>query len=210
MTTFAHEEIPTTIQEQKPTEGPTEAEFDPEYKHPFQYKWVVWEHRNDCENYADNIQPVCEFDTVEVFWTYWHHLPQPVDFFFAPRQSRKTISNRSVVSYSIFREKIKPEWEDPVACKGGEWRIRRFKNLDDVNHIWEEITLLVLGCSLKCNENIIGVRVVDSSHPTTNKAMYNVEIWFDDMDCAEDIKNSIGENIPELDISKMYLRSHSG
>ena len=178
-------------------------------KHPFEHKWFIWEHRNDGETYADNLKCVCNFDTVEDFWLYWKYLPQPVEFFFAPKQPRRLISNRSVVSYSIFRENIKPEWEDPVASRGGEWRIRRFKNLDDVNAIWEEIALLVLGSSLKRSENIIGIRVVDSSHPTTNKAMYNVEIWFDNMAYAEDIKVSIGENIPDLDVSKMYLRSHS-
>tara|TARA_B100001094_G_C18170082_1_gene794554 strand:- start:1501 stop:2127 length:627 start_codon:yes stop_codon:yes gene_type:complete len=192
------------------TEG-TEAQEEPsvDEKHPFQYKWVVWEHRNDCQNYADNINPVCSFDTVEDFWAHWIYLPQPVEFFYAPRQPRKLVYGRSVVSYSIFRENIKPEWEDPIACKGGEWRIRRFKNLDEVNSIWEEIALLVLGGSLKHSENIIGIRVVDSSHATSNKAMYNVEIWFDNMDYAEEVKNSIGENISELDITKMYLRSHS-
>ena len=178
-------------------------------KHPFEYKWFIWEHRNDGETYTDNLKCVCSFDTVEDFWLCWKFLPQPVEFFFAPRQPRRLVSNRSVVSYSIFRENIKPEWEDPVASGGGEWRIRRFKNLDDVNAIWEEIALLVLGSSLNRSENIIGIRVVDSSHPTTNKAMYNVEIWFDNMEYAEEIKVSIGENIQDLDVSKMYLRSHS-
>ena len=178
-------------------------------EYPLANKWNVWEHRNDQEKYEDNLVFVTSFSDVPTFWNIFHHLPHPGDFFFGNRKPRCLIGNRSVVSYSIFKDGIIPKWEDPVANAGGEWRIRRFKNLDELDRIWEDITCLVVGNTLENTDNILGVRVVDSSHPDTNKAMYNVEIWFDDMKHSEPIKNSIGENILELDVSKMYLRNHA-
>ncbi len=96
-----------------------------------------------------------------------------------------------------------------MASLGGEWRIRRFKNIDEVDEIWENVVLLTIGSSLEMSEHILGVRVVDSSHPETNKTMYNVEIWFDSMNYAEEIKANLGQSLNNLDVSKLYLRNHS-
>ena len=177
--------------------------------HPLSDTWTIWEHRNDMENYENNLNKICDVNTVESFWTYFHRIPKPASFFFSTkRQQRGLIGGRSVVSYSIFRHNITPKWEDPIAQEGGEWRIRRFKNLTELDNIWESIVLLMIGNTLKNPDNILGARVVDSSHPDSNKAMYNVEIWFDDMDHADIIQESIGEKITDLDTSKMYLRNH--
>tara|TARA_B100000902_G_scaffold11843_1_gene14429 strand:- start:2705 stop:3253 length:549 start_codon:yes stop_codon:yes gene_type:complete len=177
--------------------------------HPLSHTWKIWEHRNDCENYEDNINSIGEFDTVELFWKYWVHIPKPGAFFFTNKRNRGIIGGRSVVSYSVFKKGIFPKWEDPVASLGGEWRIRRFKNIDEVDEIWENVVLLTIGSSLEMSEHILGVRVVDSSHPETNKTMYNVEIWFDSMNYAEEIKANLGQSLNNLDVSKLYLRNHS-
>tara|TARA_X000001036_G_C20690680_1_gene809268 strand:- start:2422 stop:2958 length:537 start_codon:yes stop_codon:yes gene_type:complete len=176
--------------------------------YPLADTWCIWEHRNDMTDYEDNLNKVATFNDVETFWSYFHRIPKPTDFFFSTKRNRGIVGGRSVVSYSIFRENITPKWEDPVAYEGGEWRIRRFKNLNELDDIWETIVLLTLGNTLEKANNILGVRVVDSSHPDTNKAMYNVEIWFDNMEYAEDIQQNIGDNIPAVDITKMYLRNH--
>ena len=177
-------------------------------EYPFSDTWCIWEHRNDMEDYEKNLTQVGVFDNVFQFWRYFNLIPKPTDFFFAPKRSRGLVGGRSVVSYSIFREGISPKWEDPVAYEGGEWRIRRFKNLMELDDVWENVVLLVLGNSLDKSENILGVRVVDSSHPESGKAMYNVEIWFDRMEHADAIQKSIGKHMTELDIQKMYLRNH--
>tara|TARA_B100001250_G_scaffold323122_1_gene286487 strand:+ start:3439 stop:4002 length:564 start_codon:yes stop_codon:yes gene_type:complete len=178
-------------------------------EHHLGVDWVIWEHRNDCTNYEDNLNKVTEFNTVEQFWRVWFHLPRPFEFFFTQKDDRNLISNRSVVSYSIFKKGILPKWEDPIANKGGEWRIRRFKCLEELDYLWEEVTLTVIGNSFTNYENILGIRVVDSSQKKLNKVLYNIEIWFDSMDHAEKIKQDISEKIPEIDSAKMYLRNHS-
>jgi len=176
--------------------------------YPFSDTWCIWEHRNDMEDYEKNICKIGVFNDVCGFWSYFHYIPRPTDFFFSTKRNRGLVGGRSVVSYSIFRSGISPKWEDPVAREGGEWRIRRFKNLMELDDVWETVVLLVLGNSLENSDNILGVRVVDSSHPETSKAMYNVEIWFDKMEHAEAIQKSIGKYMTELDVQKMYLRNH--
>ena len=175
--------------------------------HPLADEWCIWEHTNDKENWKDNLRKIFEFDTVEEFWNCWGIIPEPDKFFFTRGDARCDVGGRSVVSYSIFKKGIEPMWEDPIATKGGEWRIRRFKSLNQVSHVWEQVTLLMIGNSLSCGDSLIGVRVVDSSH--TDKCMYNVEIWFDDMEKSEEIQESFRDQIENIDVSKMYLRSHS-
>ena len=179
-----------------------------EEDYPFSDNWCIWEHRNDMEDYEKNLNKLCVFSDVITFWRWFKLIPKPTDFFYSQKRNRGLVGGRSVVSYSIFREGISPKWEDPVAHDGGEWRIRRFKNLLELDDVWENIVLLVLGNSLDMSENILGVRVVDSSHLETGKAMYNVEIWFDQMERSEVIQKSIGNYMPDLDVHKMYLRNH--
>tara|TARA_X000001036_G_C20572902_1_gene763414 strand:- start:583 stop:1128 length:546 start_codon:yes stop_codon:yes gene_type:complete len=178
-------------------------------EYPLSDTWCIWEHRNDKEDYKNNLVKIAFFNDVTTFWRIFHAIPKPSEFFYSTKRPRGLVGGRNVVSYSLFRSHIKPEWEDPYAIEGGEWRIRRFKNLAELDEIWETIILLVLGNSLEEPSNILGVRVVDSSHPSSNKAMYNVEIWFNEMEVADRVKDSIGDFIPELDTGKMYLRSHN-
>lgn len=37
---------------------------------------------------------------------------------------RKKVGDRVIDSYSIFKKGIKPEWEAPENCQGGEWQSR--------------------------------------------------------------------------------------
>ena len=172
-----------------------------------EYSWCIWEHTDDQKDYNANINKICTFDTVEDFWLWFLRIPSPSQFFTAPRLQREKVGNRSVVSYSIFREGIEPKWEDPIAKKGGEWRIRRFRNVDEVSFIWTEIVLALIGGTLEPNDKILGIRVVDSSH--TNKYLYNIEIWSSDMESLNEIKRLITHTVPTVEPSKMYLRSHS-
>lgn len=176
-------------------------------KHRLQYTWCIWEHTDDKKDYNANISKICTFDTVEDFWRCFHCIPTPSAFFTASKMQRELVGNRSVVSYSIFKEGIEPKWEDPKARLGGEWRIRRFKNIDEVSFIWVETVLALIGGTMEPYDKILGVRVVDSSH--TTKYLYNIEIWSSDMESLADIKNHINDSLPMIDPSKMYLRGHS-
>jgi len=168
--------------------------------------WVVWEHTDDKANYDDNIRQICDFNTVQKFWTHVTYIPLPSMFFSSGKVKRKLIGGRSVVSYSIFKEGIEPKWEDRVATKGGEWRIRRFRSILELSDIWMDIILALIGGVLEPRANIIGIRVVDSSH--SHKSLYNIEIWSDTIESLQIIKTSLKTALPMVDVEKMYLRNH--
>ena len=128
-------------------------------------------------------------------------------FFSTGKTGRKLIGGRSVCSYSMFKAGIEPKWEDRVATNGGEWRIRRFRSIFELSDIWMEVILALIGGVLEPRENIIGIRVVDSSH--SHKSLYNIEIWSDTLESLQTIKKSLKSALPMIDVEKMYLRSHS-
>ena len=53
---------------------------------------------------------------------------------------------------------------------------------------------------------ILGVRVVDSSNKEKNKALYNIEVWFEDTSKHTDIENLI--KTFDIENTKFYYREH--
>lgn len=64
--------------------------------------------------------------TVEEFWGFWNQLAKPSELFL---HGKKKFTNRSVSSFSVFKEGIKPEWEDEANAHGGEWSIMKRKGI---------------------------------------------------------------------------------
>ncbi len=55
----------------------------------------------------------------------------------------------------LFREGIKPAWEDPNNCKGGHWTIRLKKGL--TSHYWEELLFAIIGEMFDVGNEICGL-----------------------------------------------------
>ena len=54
-------------------------------EHPLQHRWVLWEHKsvnNKPEDWANSMRIVCEFSSIEEFWTYWRFVPRPSEVLF--------------------------------------------------------------------------------------------------------------------------------
>lgn len=87
-------------------------------------------------------------------------------------------------SLSLFREGVKPEWEDPLNAAGGEVLFRSDK-LELVNQMWYELVLAVVGQVIPMSEGgeILGVRVLDKC--SKSKIEYRVEVWYsEDVDAV--------------------------
>lgn len=88
---------------------PVSSDFD--VKHPLQFSWTMWynepQPRNSKE-WTNNVKKILTFDTVEDFWCLFNNLYAP---------SRLVPGS----NYHLFKEGIKPEWEDPANKKGGKW-----------------------------------------------------------------------------------------
>jgi hypothetical protein len=90
-------------------------------------------------------------------------------------------------AYSFFRSSVEPKWDDPKNVKGAEWSIRRFNNLQNMSEKWLNILMSIIGNYDTVTSHIMGARFVDSTLP--NKPMYRIEIWFDDVNVTDDVKN---------------------
>lgn len=85
-------------------------------KHPLQHSWTLWYYEPDRnKTWEDNQNQVSTFTTVEDFWSLFTHIKQP---------SEVKIGS----DYSLFKENIRPMWEDKANKNGGRWMITLSRN----------------------------------------------------------------------------------
>lgn len=82
------------------------------------------------KDYEKSIIKVASIGTVEGFWTIYTHLKRPLQL--------PTVSD-----YHIFKDGIRPVWEDDANKKGGKWIIRLKKGVAD--RYWEDLLLAIVG-----------------------------------------------------------------
>ena len=154
--------------------------------------WVWrWHVKDKTKNYQQNTKIIAEITTIQQFWQYFNNIPKPTQFFKNEEQKYGTINNLNVHSWSIFRKGIESEWEDPRNVNGGEVNLRTFTDFTQIDELWENCILVILGETLNYSEHITGARVVDSSNNYKN--MYRIEIWYDNLEIQDKIKNDIQE-----------------
>ncbi|THG03528.1 hypothetical protein TEA_009754 [Camellia sinensis var. sinensis] len=79
---------------------------------------------------------------VEAFWVCYCHLARPS-------------SLPSPTDLHLFKEGIRPLWEDSANCNGGKWIIRFKKAVS--GRFWEDLVLALVGDQLDYRDNICGV-----------------------------------------------------
>ena len=166
-------------------------------KHPLNSKWTLWYTKpqvNKSETWSDLLKPVITFDTVEEFWGIYNSIP---------------VANQLPIKsdYHLFKEGIKPEWEDEKNAKGGRWQYS-FVNKRDVNHVindlWLRGLLAVIGETIEDDENEANGIVLNI------RRGYRVAIWTKDCDSAK--LKTIGERFKKVlklaDDQKLEFMSH--
>nr|XP_046185161.1 eukaryotic translation initiation factor 4E family member 2 related sequence 1 isoform X2 [Oncorhynchus gorbuscha]XP_046185162.1 eukaryotic translation initiation factor 4E family member 2 related sequence 1 isoform X2 [Oncorhynchus gorbuscha] len=121
-------------------------------EHPLQYNYTLWYSRRtpsrpaNTQSYEQNIRQIGTVASVEQFWKFYSHLMRPGD-----------LTGHS--DFHLFKEGIKPMWEDEANKNGGKWIIRLRKGL--ASRFWENIILAMLlillltGLASRFWENII-------------------------------------------------------
>lgn len=174
--------------------------------HKLQYKWILWEHQNTNLNYEQNTSKLGEFETIESFWNYYNSYPQPSKLFYDGSIKPKLINpTREISSISLFRENIFPKWEDPSNTNGGDLAIRKFNNIDELDTLWEEISVLCIGGEL--GDFVNGIRVVDSSIPG-KKSLYRIEVWFDNKEKRTELETSLKTKL-NIANKELFYKEHS-
>ncbi|CAM8924680.1 unnamed protein product [Rhodiola kirilowii] len=114
--------------------------------HPLKYTFVLWYTRKTpgvrtLTSYEDSIKKIAEFSSVEAFWVCYCHLVRPA-------------SLPSSTDLHLFKEGIRPLWEDSANCNGGKWIIRFKKAIS--GRFWEDLVLALVGDQLEHGDNICG------------------------------------------------------
>lgn len=126
-------------------------------KHPLEHAWCFWydqrgqgrsgpggskqRMKGEKRNWENNLKLVGDFGTVEDFWSYFNNMRKP--------SGLEYNSN-----YHIFKQGVKPMWEDPQNAKGGKWILQLKGNQKEkLNEYWEAIVLSIIGEMLEPEEN---------------------------------------------------------
>ena len=113
----------------------------------------------DKKEYEVQVKKIAEFDTVEDFWGIFQHL-------------RKPDSCKPGIEFQMFKEPIKPMWEDENNKNGGRISIKLCKDYTTI--IWEEMIFALIGGILpqEMKDEINGIVV------TSRKEFNTLQIWF--------------------------------
>lgn len=168
--------------------------------HPLLYKWSMLEMSTDKtskqSNYStDAMNYIATIGSIADFWRYWNTLPQPSELL----EGKKLISQKdqtTVSSVMLFREGIKPAWEDPMNASGGEFQFRLPRKcfgpstLGLADELWNNLVLGILGGTIQPNSMVTGIRLLDRLS-TKSQLLIRVEVWFTSLD-KMDPKDTVG------------------
>ncbi len=148
-------------------------DVDPNQLH-LESKWVWYAHFPCIStNYSSSYIEVGSFSTIADFWRLYNNLPC-VDHI---HRGEVRMQNVPVIAYSLFRENVRPEWEDDVNLHGSEWGCRGILSSDNIEHMWTNLVLAAIGERLS---NCVGLRVINKSNK--QRVLHKVEVWMDTCD----------------------------
>merc|ERR1712113_916608 len=104
-------------------------------KHPLQNSWTLWFFKNDkTKQWEENQREIITFTTVEDFWALYNHIE---------------LASRLAAGcdYSLFKEGVKPMWEDDRNRRGGRWviNLNKSQRATSLDKIWLEVMLCLIG-----------------------------------------------------------------
>lgn len=171
----AQEEQP---QEQQTTDQQSQeeqAEHSQEFaiQHPLQTPWTLWydhqpavdrtqtrDKKAKVEQWVSNLRQIFTFTTVEEFWSVINNIQGPG--FLEPSSD-----------YHLFREGIKPEWEDPANLKGGKWIATLKKSVPKqlLDQYWLFTALALIGETFSEMDEVCGCVV------SVRRQNYRLALW---------------------------------
>lgn len=172
--------------------------------------WCVYFHAKDSnKKYNDNTSKLIEIDNIKDFWGTFNNIPKPTDMFSEPGKLHKILKRTGETpgAISLFRKNSFPTWEDPTNTNGFEWSIRKYKDFYQLNELWYNVIMNIVGENFNHSNILNGVRIVDST--IDYKIMYRIELWFSDKKYKEYFETKIKEILEIPLYTKLLYREHS-
>lgn len=173
--------------------------------------WSLWEHqKNTCNNYDKNSCCIGSFSTVEDFWRYYNNYPKPSEIFYMGTvKPRLCNPEREIGSLSLFRDGIEPKWEHPENRDGGEFALRKFRKPEDIDSLWELLSIHCIGELFEHSQDVTGIRIVDSSIPSNKRILHRIEIWFGKLDNKDSIEKFFRKLLSIEPFVQVHFKEHS-
>ncbi|XP_055852267.1 eukaryotic translation initiation factor 4E type 2 [Episyrphus balteatus] len=125
-----------------------------------QHTYCLWFSRKGTHravDYSKSLHFVGRCATVQQWWSLYSHLVRPT----ALPPFREL---------SLFKQGIKPMWEDPANTTGGQWVIRLRKN--KIDRAWENVCMAMLGEQFLVGDEICGI-VLTTKYPEDSLSVWN-------------------------------------
>ncbi|KAL3427459.1 eukaryotic translation initiation factor 4e-1 [Phlyctema vagabunda] len=122
------------------------------------------------DNWNDLLKEVITFNSVEEFWGVYNNI--------APTSELALKSD-----YHLFKEGVRPEWEDVQNKHGGKWSYQfKEKRAVPIDELWLHVMLAAIGETLEDEDDgeVMGVVV------NVRKGFYRIGVW----------TRTIGKSIP--------------
>ncbi|KAI0462510.1 hypothetical protein LJB42_004004 [Komagataella kurtzmanii] len=160
-------------------------------KHPLNSEWTLWYTKpavHEQESWSDLLRPIISFNSVEEFWGIFNSIPKASDL---PVKS----------DYHLFRDGIKPEWEDERNANGGKLTYQFAYRKVDINELWSRGLLSVIGETIQDDD---GETEVNGIVLSIRRAALKIALWTKSKD--ESVLRPIGERFKK--VLKLTARDH--
>jgi translation initiation factor 4E len=108
-------------------------------------------------DYEAAIKKIGTFSTIEQFWQLYSHLKRPDQLV-------------NVSDYHIFKEGVRPVWEDPTNEMGGKWMVRIKKGL--ASRYWEQLMIAIVSEQFDVGREVCGA-VLSLRHSEDILSLWN-------------------------------------
>lgn len=175
------------------------------------YKWVFWNqivqksekaadraaNSKTKEEYSNATQQLSSFASVQDFWALWTHMPQPSELL---EQKRMSSGADTVDALMIFRENVRPEWEDELNATGGHFQFQLKPSVGggQIDEYWNNLVLGVIGSTIEPACMITGIRLVDKLSGPRAAGVIRLEVWFsnyDDTPAVNALRRSVEQSL---------------
>jgi translation initiation factor 4E len=147
----------------------------PTVKWPLHKTWSFWYIKNDRSNkdWKDNLMKLIDVAYIEDFWSMYRHLVQPSNL-------------ETGADLALFKQGIKPMWEDVENKDGGRWLLTfnsQSRKNNELDEVWLNSILALIG------DNFCGDAGVEES-----------------LHLCDDINGICVQNRPKIDKLSLWTR----
>lgn len=151
-------------------------------KHELEYRWTFWIDKSskDRDKYQESLHNLVTVDSVEDFWICWSAI-----------LNHKSLPPQHTLC--MFKEGIKPTWEDPQNRDGGRWSIYIPPQIFAyAKRVVNTIFLSVIGCQIEPTEKICGVVLRKRDYGIT------VDIWSTNISQTPEVQGEVSQKVDEI------------